>query len=205
MNRKEHWENIYATKSVDQVSWYREHLENSLQMIVGTGISKTAAIIDVGGGASTLVDDLLEADFGDVAVLDISGKAIEKTKVRLGKKSEKVEWIIADITKADLPENYYDVWHDRAVFHFLTDAEDRRKYVELVMRSLKVGGHIIVASFGENGPLKCSGLDIVRYNPETMHKEFGKEFKLLNSLKETHQTPFGSTQEFIYCYCRKLS
>jgi len=205
MHRKEHWENIYATKSVDQVSWYREHLENSLQMIVGTGISKTAAIIDVGGGASTLVDDLLEADFGDVAVLDISGKAIEKTKVRLGKKSEKVEWIIADITKADLPENYYDVWHDRAVFHFLTDAEDRRKYVELVMRSLKVGGHIIVASFGENGPLKCSGLDIVRYNPETMHKEFGKEFKLLNSLKETHQTPFGSTQEFIYCYCRKLS
>ncbi len=205
MNRKEHWENIYATKSVDQVSWYREHLENSLQMIVGTGISKTAAIIDVGGGASTLVDDLLEADFGDVAVLDISGKAIEKTKERLGKKSEKVEWIIADITKADLPENYYDAWHDRAVFHFLTDAEDRRKYVELVMRSLKVGGHIIVASFGENGPLKCSGLDIVRYNPETMHKEFGKEFKLLNSLKETHQTPFGSTQEFIYCYCRKLS
>lgn len=203
MNRKEHWEGVYATKSVDQVSWYREHLENSLQMIAGTGVDKTAAIIDVGGGASTLVDDLLNEGFGDVAVLDISSQAIEKTKERLGNQAEKVEWIVADITNAELLENYYDVWHDRAVFHFLTDAEDRRKYVELVMKSVKVGGHIIVASFGENGPDKCSGLDVVRYNPDSMRSEFGNDFELVKSLTETHQTPFNTTQEFIYCYCRK--
>lgn len=203
MNRKEHWEKVYATKSVDQVSWYREHLENSLQMIIGTGVDKTAAIIDVGGGASTLVDDLLNDGFGDVAVLDISSKAIEKTKKRLGNQSEKVEWIVADITKAKLPQNYYDIWHDRAVFHFLTERQDRKKYVELVMKSVKVGGHIIVASFGENGPQKCSGLDVVRYNPGSMHSEFGSDFELVNSLNETHKTPFETTQEFIYCYCRK--
>lgn len=203
MNRKEHWEKVYATKSVDQVSWYREHLENSLQMIIGTGVDKTAAIIDVGGGASTLVDDLLNDGFGDVAVLDISSKAIEKSEERLGNQSEKVDWIVADITKAVLPENYYDVWHDRAVFHFLIEAADRRKYVELVMKSVKVGGHIIVASFGENGPQKCSGLDVVRYNPDSMHSEFGNDFELVKSLTETHKTPFDTTQEFIYCYCRK--
>jgi ubiquinone/menaquinone biosynthesis C-methylase UbiE len=203
MNRKEHWENVYATKDVEQVSWYQEHLENSLQMIVGTGVDKTAAIIDVGGGASTLVDDLLKEGFADVAVLDISTQAIEKTKERLDKQAEKVEWITADITKAVLPENYYDVWHDRAVFHFLTEREDRQKYVELVMKSVKVGGHIIVASFGENGPNKCSGLDVVRYNPDSMHSEFGNDFELVKSLTETHQTPFNTTQEFIYCYCRK--
>jgi len=204
MNRKEHWENVYATKAVDEVSWYREHLENSLKLIAETEVERTAAMIDVGGGASTLVDDLLKQGFGDVAVLDISGKAIEESKKRLGWQAEKVDWIVTDITKAALPENHYDVWHDRAVFHFLTEAEDRRKYVELVMRSLKIGGHIIVASFGENGPQRCSGLDVVRYTPEAMHGEFGDEFKLVKSLKEKHHTPFATTQEFVYCYCRKL-
>ena len=203
VNRKEHWENVYATKAVDQVSWYREHLENSLKMISNTGVDKTAAIIDVGGGAATLVDDLLAVGYSNVAVLDISSKAIEETKSRLGTRAEKVDWIIADITNANLPEDHYDVWHDRAVFHFLTDLDDRKKYVELVMRSVKVGGHIIVASFGENGPQKCSGLEVVRYSPETMHGQFGGEFKLIKSLSETHETPFGTTQEFIYCYCRK--
>lgn len=176
-----------------------------MQMILNTNVGKEAAIIDVGGGTSTLVDDLLENGFIDVSVLDISAAALEKSKKRLGGKSAQIEWIEADITNVSLPENHYDVWHDRAVFHFLTDAQDRKKYAELVMRSLKIGGHIIVASFGENGPLKCSGLDVVRYNPEKMHNEFGEEFKLLHSLKETHQTPFGSTQEFVYCYCRKLT
>ena len=205
MDKKNHWETVYQTKSDQQVSWFREHLDNSLRMILNTNVGKESAIIDVGGGSSTLADDLLENGFIDVSVLDISAAALEKSKRRLGEKSEQIEWIEADITEVSLPENHFDVWHDRAVFHFLTDAEDRRKYVELVMRSLKIGGHIIVASFGENGPLKCSGLDIVRYNPETLHSEFGDEFKLLDSLKETHHTPFGSTQEFVYCYCRKLS
>lgn len=205
MNKKAHWETVYQTKSDQQVSWFSEHLDNSLQMILNTKVGKESAIIDVGGGTSTLVDDLLNNGFVDVSVLDISAAAIEKSKNRLAEKAVQIEWIEADITNVLLPENHYDVWHDRAVFHFLTDAEDRQKYVELVMQSLKIGGHIIVASFGENGPLKCSGLDVVRYNPETMHGEFGEEFQLISSLKEIHKTPFGSTQEFVYCYCRKLN
>ena len=204
MNKKSHWENVYATKSVDQVSWYREHLDTSLKMILRTGVEKDAAIIDVGGGGSTLADDLLDNGFADVSVLDISGTAIAKSKERLGKRSERIDWIEADITDVVLPEDHFDVWHDRAVFHFLTDAEDRRKYVDLVTRSLKVGGHIIVASFGLAGPQKCSGLDVVRYSPESMHGEFGDEFRLVKSVDESHETPFGTTQEFVYCYCRRL-
>jgi ubiquinone/menaquinone biosynthesis C-methylase UbiE len=204
MNKKSHWETVYQTKSDRQVSWYREHLDNSLRMILATNVGKDAAIIDVGGGSSTLADDLLEHGFADVSVLDISAAALAKSKARLGERAAQIEWLEADITQAALPENHFDVWHDRAVFHFLTDAEDRRKYVALVMRSLKVGGHIIVASFGLNGPPKCSGLEVVRYSPETMHREFGGGFKLVKSLNETHETPFGATQEFVYCYCRKF-
>lgn len=204
MNRQQHWDNVYTTKAHDEVSWYRDHLDNSLQMILDTGVDKDAAVIDVGGGSSTLVDDLLVNGFIDVSVLDISGVAIAKSKERLGSQAEKVNWLEADITEVVLPQNKFDVWHDRAVFHFLTDAEDRRKYVEQVMRSLKVGGHIIVASFGLEGPKKCSGLDVVRYDPETMHNEFGEQFRPINNVRETHQTPFGTTQEFIYCYCRKV-
>lgn len=201
---KAHWENIYTVKKPTEVSWYREHLNTSLRMILQTKTEKHAAIIDVGGGSSTLVDDLLDNGFSNLSVLDISGNAIETSKKRLGNKSSKVKWIEADVTEVALPENHFDVWHDRAVFHFLTEREDRRKYVELVMRSLKVGGHIIVASFGLNGPAKCSGLDVVKYSPETMRDEFGKNFKLVKSINETHHTPFETTQEFIYCYCRKL-
>lgn len=201
---KTHWENIYAVKAPTEVSWYREHLDNSLEMILQTKTGKTGAIIDIGGGSSTLVDDLFKKGFSNLSVLDISANAIETSRKRLGKRAEKVEWIVADITNVSLPENYYDVWHDRAVFHFLTDAGDRKKYVELVMRSLKIGGHIIVASFGLNGPTKCSGLDVVRYSPETMRDEFGESFRLVKSMNETHCTPFETTQEFIYCYCRKL-
>ena len=204
MNKKTHWENVYQSKSDRQVSWYREHLDNSLRIILATKVGREAAIIDVGGGSATLVDDLLENGFADITVLDISSSAIEKSRTRLGERAAQIEWLEADITRAALPENRFDVWHDRAVFHFLTDAADRRKYVAQVMRSLKIGGHIIVASFGLNGPQKCSGLDVVRYSPETMHEEFGGNFKLVKSLNETHETPFGTTQEFVYCYCRKL-
>ncbi|MEQ1923234.1 MAG: class I SAM-dependent methyltransferase [Pyrinomonadaceae bacterium] len=205
MERKEHWENVYATKSQDQMSWYRDHLDNSLKLIIQTGVGKDAAIIDVGGGCSTLVDDLLDGGFADVSVLDISGAAIEKSKERLGASAQMVNWIVADITEADLPDDRFDVWHDRAVFHFLTDVDDRRKYVDLVMRALKPGGHLIVASFGLEGPQKCSGLDVVRYSPETMHGEFGQQFTIVKSLDETHNTPFGTTQEFVYCYFKKLA
>ena len=204
MEKKEHWENVYATKSQDQMSWYRAHLDNSLELIMQTGVGKDAAIIDVGGGSSTLVDDLLDRGFADVTVLDISGSAITKRKERLGASAQMVDWIVADITEADLPDGRFDVWHDRAVFHFLTDAADRRKYVDLVTRSLKPDGHLIVASFSLEGPQKCSGLDVVRYSPETMQSEFGGQFALVASLDETHNTPFGTTQEFIYCYFKEV-
>jgi ubiquinone/menaquinone biosynthesis C-methylase UbiE len=202
MNTKSHWENVYATKSFDQVSWYREHLNTSLQMIRGTGVSKDAAVIDVGGGSSTLVDDLLVIGFVDVTVLDISGQALKVAKKRLGQRSGKVEWVEGDVTRVELPESRFDVWHDRAVFHFLTDPNDRRKYVELVKRAVKPGGHVIVASFGPGGPTKCSGLDVVRYSSDSMHDEFGDEFMLVDSVGEIHHTPFGTDQEFVYCYCQ---
>ena len=203
-DRKHHWENVYQTKTREQVSWFREHLETSINLILGTGVAKTAAIIDVGGGNSTLADDLLDLGFLDVSVLDISGKAIDDSRKRLGPRAGKVAWIEADITTAELPPERFDVWHDRAVFHFLTDVNDRRRYVETVRRSLKPDGHIIVASFGLEGPQKCSGLDVVRYSPATMHDQFGSTFVLLDHVEETHHTPFGTTQEFVYCYCRKV-
>mgnify|MGYP000344845664 CR=1 FL=1 len=204
MDKQQHWETVYQTKARDEVSWFREHLDTSLRMIQNTGAGKDAAMIDVGGGNSTLVDDLLERGFVDISVLDISESAIAGSKDRLGEKANQVNWITADITAVDLPQSHYDLWHDRAVFHFLTEEEDRRKYVELVKRSIKPGGHIIVASFGPEGPQKCSGLDVVRYSPETMHGEFGETFKLIESVGETHNTPFGTTQDFVYCYCLKI-
>ena len=203
MNKQEHWENVYQKKGRDEVSWFREHLDTSLLMITNTGVGKDAAIIDIGGGNSNLVDDLLEHGFVDISVLDISANAINGSKERLGLKATEVDWIVADITSVELPKDHFDVWHDRAVFHFLTDVEDRHKYVELVMRSLKRGGHIIVASFSLEGPNKCSGLDVMRYSPETMRGEFGNAFRLVESIGETHNTPFGTTQDFVYCYCRK--
>jgi SAM-dependent methyltransferase len=204
MNRQEHWEKVYKTKGRDEVSWFREHLDTSLRMIKNTGVGHDAAVIDVGGGNSTLVDDLLALGYADVSVLDISAKALSGSRERLGPRADRVNWIEADITNVGLSRDHFDVWHDRAVFHFLTDADDRRKYVELVMRSLKPGGHIIVASFSLDGPQKCSGLDVMRYSPETMHDEFGGAFELVESIRETHSTPFGTTQDFVYCYCRKV-
>ena len=204
MDRQKHWESIYQIKDRDEVSWFREHLDTSLRMIVDTRVGKDAAIIDVGGGNSTLVDDLLQAGYVDISVLDISSNAIAHSQDRLGVRADDVNWIVADITSVNLPEGHFDVWHDRAVFHFLTDEQDRSRYVELAKRSLKVGGHIIVASFSLKGPTKCSGLDIVQYSPETMHDVFGNSFDLVESIPETHNTPFGTTQDFVYCYCRKV-
>ncbi len=204
MDKKSHWENVYSTRPSDQVSWFRKHLDNSLKLIRSTGVGQDAAIIDVGGGSSTLVDDLLDRGFVDVSVLDISRSAMEVSRARLGDRQGRVNWIEADITTVELIEDRYDVWHDRAVFHFLTDPTNRRRYVDRVKRSVKLGGHVIVASFGLAGPAKCSGLDVVRYNPDTMHDEFGNDFELVSSLDEQHRTPVGTTQEFVYCYCRKV-
>jgi len=203
MSTKTHWEHIYETKAPTQVSWYQEHAQFSLQYIQNTGIRKTAPIIDVGGGTSTLVDDLIAADFQHITVLDVSGTALQLARQRLGARAADVNWIEADITQADLPEQAYDVWHDRAVFHFLTRPADRQRYVETVRHAVRKGGHVIVATFAPDGPDHCSGLEVVRYNPESLHSEFGIGFDLVDSTSEIHHTPFGKEQKFIYCYCRR--
>jgi len=202
MDTQTHWEKIYTEKAPDAVSWYRPHLETSLALIEQAAASSTASVIDVGGGESTLVDDLLARGYQNITVLDISQTAIDANKKRLGKASERVHWLVADITKVDLESCAYDVWHDRAVFHFLTATSDRVAYVRQVARAVKPGGHVIVSTFGPEGPAKCSGLDVIRYDAESLHNEFGVHFRLLRSSKELHHTPFGTIQQFLYCYCR---
>lgn len=203
MNNKTHWERIYQTKAPTQVSWYQEHSSQSLQFIANTGINKTAQIIDVGGGPSALIGDLLENGYQHITVLDISAAALGAAQHRLGGRAQEVTWLEADILQIDLPHHQYDLWHDRAVFHFLTDAKDRGRYVDVVKNAVKPGGHITMATFASDGPDHCSGLPVARYEPESMHHEFGDDFQLLNSAHETHPTPFGTQQKFVYCYCRK--
>jgi 2-polyprenyl-3-methyl-5-hydroxy-6-metoxy-1,4-benzoquinol methylase len=202
MDVRTHWEKIYSTKAPNQVSWYRPHLETSLALIKRAAGDRRASIIDVGGGESTLIDDLVEQGFQNITVLDVSQAAIDVSKVRLGERAKGVHWIVADITQVELDLQAYDVWHDRAVFHFLTEQEQRTAYVRQVSRSVRSGGYVIVATFGPEGPTKCSGLDVVRYNADSLHDEFGAGFRLVESSKEIHQTPFGTTQQFLYCYCR---
>jgi 2-polyprenyl-3-methyl-5-hydroxy-6-metoxy-1,4-benzoquinol methylase len=203
MNSKTHWEHIYETKAPTQVSWYQAHAQLSLQLIQHTGIQTTEPIIDVGGGASPLVDDLLVAGFQHITVLDISAAALDLARQRLGARAVDVNWLEADITQTDLPAQAYAVWHDRAVFHFLTQAADRQHYVQQVRHSVRPGGHVIIATFAVDGPQKCSNLDVVRYGPESLHHEFGDDFELVADLRESHHTPFNTEQKFIYCYCRK--
>jgi len=201
MDTQSHWDRIYTDKGPTAVSWYRPHLETSLSLIERVA-STESAIIDVGGGESTLVDDLLSHGFMNLTVLDISQTAIEVNKRRLGERSDHVHWLVADITTAELPHSAYDVWHDRAVFHFLTRQSDRTAYVRQVANAVKLGGHVIVSTFGPEGPTKCSGLDVVRYDAESLHREFGVHFRLLESAKELHHTPFGTVQQFLYCHCK---
>ncbi len=202
MTTKGHWEKVYQSREVDEVSWYRPHLDVSLGLIEDAAPGRDRAIIDVGGGEATLVDDLVARGYSDVTVLDISGAAIEVAKARLGSSAARVHWITGDITEVDLEAGRYDLWHDRAVFHFLTRAEDRAAYVRQVARAVKPGGHVIVATFGPEGPETCSGLDVVRYDSESLHGEFGPKFRLLDSVTERHETPWGTPEEFMYCFCR---
>lgn len=203
MDRKQHWEQIYATKVSDTVSWFQEHADQSVRLIQGTGLNNDAAIIDVGGGASKLADDLVAAGYADLTVLDLSASALMVAKQRLGKHADAIHWMEGDITRAELPIHRYDIWHDRAVFHFLTEAAERQAYVEQVMRAVRPGGYVIIATFGAEGPEKCSGLPVMRYQPETLHAEFGDAFQLLGHEQEVHHTPSGVVQQFVYCYCRK--
>ncbi|MBP8019519.1 MAG: class I SAM-dependent methyltransferase [Hylemonella sp.] len=204
MHSKDHWEKVYSTKAADDVSWFQPHADMSMRLIHDSGLSKGAAIIDVGGGASTLVDDLLNEGYGNITVLDLSGAALETSRSRLGPQADGVQWMEADITHADFEPHSLDLWHDRAVFHFLTSEADRAAYVHQVLRGLKPGGHVIMATFGANGPMQCSGLPVMRYAPDELHAEFGEAFTMLAHEEEVHHTPFGTDQQFIYCLCRKL-
>lgn len=196
-----HWERVYGTNAPTEVSWFRPHLETSLALVERVADDRSASIIDVGGGESTFVDDLIHRGYCNVTVMDISQTAIEHTRKRLDSASEQVAWLVADITRAGLPAHSYDVWHDRAVFHFLTEPEQRLAYVRQVASAVKPGGHVIVGTFGPEGPGKCSGLDVMRYDADSLHAEFGTHFRLIESSRELHDTPFGTTQQFLYCYC----
>jgi len=202
---KSHWNGVYERKGPENVSWFQPHLGRSLAIIDQIGLPSTASVIDVGGGASTLVDDLLARGFSDLTVLDISAQALDSSRRRLGERAACVHWIDADVTAVELESARYDLWHDRAVFHFLTDVESRHRYVETARRAIKPGGHIIVATFGTDGPLQCSGLDVVRYDASALHSEFGSPFQPIDHVKEVHRTPWGTEQEFLYCHCRRVA
>lgn len=198
----DHWENVYRSKNFNAVSWYAPHLGESLRLIEQLCPDKTAAIVDVGGGESTLVDDLWHRHYLDLSVLDISAAAIDFTKRRLGAKAQQVNWHVGDITRYNFGDKKFDLWHDRAVFHFLTDPASRQAYVDLVRSSVKPGGYVLMATFGPNGPLQCSGLDVVRYDDAKLHHEFGEGFHLMGSELSAHHTPMGTDQQFLYCWCR---
>ena len=194
MDTKTHWGQLYETKAPNQVSWYQAHPDTSLHFIHHTGVDKLSHILDVGGGASTLVDHLLAEGFQHITVLDISRAALDEAQERLGPQAENVSWIEADITQAALPPASFDLWHDRAVFHFLTDAESRRRYTDGLRYALKPDGHLIMATFALDGPTRCSNLDAVRYSPEALLCELGPDFELVHSARETHVTPSGGEQ-----------
>lgn len=202
MDSRAHWENLYLTKRPDEVSWFQREPAVSLEMIRRSAPDVTARIIDVGGGTSSLVDRLLMAGYVNVTVLDVSGAALSQARMRLGDIASHVAWIEADITSAALPEAAFDVWHDRAVFHFLTNASDRAAYIDRVRHAVRPGGYVIVATFAEDGPTNCSGLPVVRYSLASLHEEFDGGFQLLDSVGERHVTPTGQTQSFLYCLCR---
>jgi SAM-dependent methyltransferase len=200
-----HWERVYATKRADELSWFAPHLDVSLGYVRRTGVGPTSSIIDVGGGEATLVDDLLADGYVDVSVLDLSARALDVARERLGARAGAARWIVADVLAHDFEPGSVDVWHDRAVFHFLTTPAQRRAYVGQVLRALKPGGYCIVGTFGPAGPLQCSGLPVARYDAEGLHAEFGAPFQLATSGLSEHTTPWGAGQQFVYCLCRRAA
>ena len=197
MNCKDHWEQVYQTKAPDDVSWFQTQPAISLKLIKSSGVGKDAGIIDVGGGASVLVDFLFDAGFGKLAVLDISAAALEHARRRLGKRADSVEWLEEDVTTFQ-PARRFGLWHDRAVFHFLTDKADCEKYVQTLKRTLMPGGHVVIATFAMDGPPKCSGLEVTRYDAASICAELGVEFQLVEQASETHTTPWDTQQKFSY-------
>lgn len=205
VDARSHWEKVYHAKRADEVSWYRPHLDLSLALIEQAAPDRDARIIDVGAGESTLIDDLLGRGYRNLHALDISRAAIDVCKARQGARAVDIEWLIGDVRTLPFPAHAFDVWHDRAVFHFLTTPKDRTAYVRQVTNAMKPGGSVIVATFGPEGPQQCSGLDVMRYGPEALHDEFGSSFQLVQHHAELHRTPNGVIQQFTYCWCRAMT
>ena len=196
LDRKKHWETVYETKNPDQVSWTQEIPKTSLEFIRSFKLNKDARIIDIGGGDSKLVDYLLEEEYKNITVLDISEKAIAKAKKRLGEKASKVNWIVSDIIEFE-PDTSFDVWHDRATFHFLTTDDQIKKYIKIASKFVR--GYLIIGTFSQNGPKKCSGLEIKQYNEEELTSELKKGFDKIRCVTEGHTTPFNTIQNFLFC------
>ena len=196
IERKEHWDKVYETKSRDQVSWTQDIPKTSLDFINSFKLAKTANIIDIGGGDSKLVDHLLDQGYSNISILDISSKALDKAKKRLGDKGKKINWIVSDIAEFE-PKTTFDIWHDRATFHFLTSASQISKYIDTARKS--VDGYITIGTFTKNGPEKCSGLDIKQYNEKSLTAELENGFKKIRCIIEDHKTPFDTIQSFLFC------
>jgi SAM-dependent methyltransferase len=202
--RRVHWEKVYQTKGERDVSWFQETPRLSLEFIQSVGVESDAPIIDIGGGASRLVDTLLDAGFENITVLDISEKALAKSKSRLGKRGTRVRWVVSDVTSWE-PIEAYVVWHDRAAFHFLIDPNDRAAYVERLLCAVRPGGHVIIGTFALDGPERCSGLPVVRYDAASLSAILGHSCDLLENRDDGHQTPVGDIQRFQFSCFRRLS
>lgn len=198
LDRKTHWEGIYATKAPEDVSWFQPVPSTSLSFLEQANVPLTAKIIDIGGGDSLFADHLLDAGYTNVTVLDISGKAIERAQQRLGEKAAAVTWIVSDAA-VFRPTETYDFWHDRAAFHFMTKEQDIANYCDVLSRGVKPGGVFVVGTFAENGPEKCSGISVKRYSEASLTAQFSRDFKKTHCTYVDHRTPFGTTQSFVFC------
>ena len=202
-NDRAHWDNAYRTKSAAQASWYRAHLEVSFELLIKAGLKPRSRVIDIGGGASTLVDDLLDFGVQSITVVDLSPASLELARQRLGARAERVNWVVADVTTLDVAAASFDLWHDRAALHFLTAPEAAQAYVRIATGALAAGGHAVIGCFAADGPERCSGLPVVRRDPEDIAVLFGESFSLVESRPEVHLTPSGVSQRFAYCLLHK--
>jgi len=200
--RKDHWENVFSTKAPNEVSWFQEYPKKSVEFLELFDLPEDANIIDVGSGDSNFVDALLEKGYSNIYILDISENALERAKARLGEKANRVHWIVSDV-RAFVPPVQFDFWHDRAAFHFLTDDESVNKYVHIAENGIRKGGYLVLGTFSEEGPQKCSGLDIQQYDPHTMSSRFEKEFDRIKCTRDEHVTPSAKTQQFLFCSFQK--
>ncbi len=205
MSGKQHWQQVYSTKSTDKVGWYAPHLTTSIKWITSLNLDLDDPIIDVGGGASTLVDDLLDKGYRDLSVLDLSDRAMSVVRERLGTSESQISWFPGDVTEVELPASHFELWHDRAVFHFLVEPGQQMKYMEKLLHALKPGGHVIIGVFELEAPPQCSGLPVQRYSLEKLSAIFGAKFKLERHHKELHKTPSGVEQQYLYCQFQRTT